>query len=60
MRLCQQAVKLSGKRTRFGRASGKSLDTDGANRVKAVNLSGSRQRAHIDNRCAPFLLNRLD
>jgi glycine cleavage system H protein len=39
-------VKLSGKGTLSGRSSGKSKDTEGANCIRAVNLSGYRQRAH--------------
>ena len=37
---CKSEAKLSGQRTLLGRSSGKRLNTDGASRLMAVNLSG--------------------
>ncbi len=53
---CKCGAKLSGQRTLLGRSSGKRLNTDGASRLMAVNLSGPRQRAHALCMCFPFFL----
>ena len=51
---CRDAVKLSGKRTRAGRTSGESVDTEGANPERDESLRLKTEGAHIFL-CAPFL-----